>query len=61
MERHATDEVLAHLDALLAEGTPVTCWRCEKAVGAPSLCVTCKSEIGYQAPPKGTVRTPWLG
>lgn len=61
MERHATDEVLAHLDALLAEGMPVTCWRCEKAPGDPSLCSGCKEEVGYRPPPKGTVRVPWTG
>lgn len=59
MKREATDEVLSHLDKMLAESAVVACWRCLKGPGTPSLCVACKEEVGYERPPANTPRVLW--
>lgn len=62
MKADKTDGVLDSIDKALSSLPQVTCWRCEKAPGEPSLCLNCHIETkseGYVGPPKGTTRKPW--
>jgi hypothetical protein len=59
MDRDRTDLVLAAMDECLTDA-PVVCWKCGVSRGEPSVCRECKKDGHYDAPPKGTIRQPWV-